>query len=265
MTSYGEDYYAAQTAKDSKKTDSINERIQELRENLPDWIFEVDSKKNGAGTSHGPKFTGTKNGKPNKGQILSKSVEYIEYLQDKVDENNKKEIELLIILKTLEDLKKIPNHAKYSTTLFKNTSAEIELSNIGVGPLAENEDNEIQENETNQELAPPMSNINGSNTTSTDLSVGMTNNSSNTYYGSAVPTNLQSPKDSPLLQNPISDFDINEFVNSMTPKDSNNNNNNSTNNDDNFINTNENANSELMKNYDFDTFIKNEDLNFNFN
>ncbi|GMM38838.1 Rtg1 protein [Saccharomycopsis crataegensis] len=110
-----------------KRRDNINDKIQELGTIIPSKFFE----------SNKDKSSGTKDGKPNKGQVLSKSIEYIEFLQDKIDENNKKEIELLIILKKLEELKKVPDHLKPSKTLFRHTSAEVALQNIGVGPLAE--------------------------------------------------------------------------------------------------------------------------------
>ncbi|ODV59935.1 Rtg1p ASCRUDRAFT_18290, partial [Ascoidea rubescens DSM 1968] len=109
-----------------KRRDNINEKIQELGTIIPKTFFE-DSKE---------KSSGTKDGRPNKGQILTKTVEYIKYLQDKIDEQNKLENDLIINLKNLENIKNIEQNSKPSLLYFKNTSAEIALGKIGVGPLA---------------------------------------------------------------------------------------------------------------------------------
>lgn len=77
------------------------------------------------------KSTGTKDGKPNKGQILTKSVEYIQYLQNLIDDNNRKEVELLLRLKNL----KMQQQGRGNVPLSADpTSAEIALGEIGVGP-----------------------------------------------------------------------------------------------------------------------------------
>ncbi|VEU22319.1 DEKNAAC103355 [Brettanomyces naardenensis] len=115
---------ATQQPVDRKRRDNINEKIQELMRLIPTDFF-VD---------HREKSSGTKDGKPNKGQILSKAVEYINYVQQKIDENNRKEVELSIRLRNLEIANNLPVAERMNLL---HTSAEIGLSQIGVGPLAE--------------------------------------------------------------------------------------------------------------------------------
>lgn len=109
---------------DRKRRDNINEKIQDLLVLIPPEFF-TDGK---------DKSSGTKDGKPNKGQILSKSVDYITWLQQKIDENNRREVELSIKLRNLELAKKVPVAERINLL---HTSAEIGLAQIGVGPLAE--------------------------------------------------------------------------------------------------------------------------------
>lgn len=104
----------AATSVERKRRDNINDKIQELLMIIPATFFYENEKS-----------TGTKDGKPNKGQILSKSVEYIQYLQNEIDFKNRKEVELIYKLKKLN----------FDTSNFANTSAEIGLGKIGVGPL----------------------------------------------------------------------------------------------------------------------------------
>lgn len=138
-----------------KRRDNINEKIQELLTLIPPEFFQDGSKE---GTTPGGSFTkegsegaggddklnneneegktaGTKDGKPNKGQILTKSVEYLQYLQNLIDENNRKEVELAIKLRTLE-LKKT-NQSPDVPIRIGHTSAEKALGEIGVGPCSE--------------------------------------------------------------------------------------------------------------------------------
>lgn len=109
---------------DRKKRDNMNDKIQELLGLIPD-IYFVDNK---------DRSSGTKDGKPNKGQILTKGVEYIQDLQNKIDENNRKEVELIWKLKKLIKLNN--GNVNLNGLNLNNTSAEIVLSEIGVGPLA---------------------------------------------------------------------------------------------------------------------------------
>lgn len=108
---------------EDKKKDNINEKIQEILQLIPRDYFE-DNK---------DRSSGTKDGKPNKGQILTKGVEYIQDLQNKIDENNRKEVELILKLKNLSILKNTPIGNDINVD---NTSAEVVLGEIGVGPLA---------------------------------------------------------------------------------------------------------------------------------
>lgn len=105
-----------------KRRDNMNEKIQELLTLIPDDFFNDNRDKS----------SGTKDGKPNKGQILTKGLEYIQDLQNKIDENNRKEVELILKLKNLSITKNQP----VTNINLNNTSAEIVLGEIGVGPLA---------------------------------------------------------------------------------------------------------------------------------
>lgn len=116
-----------------KRRDNINERIQELLTLIPVDYFQ----ENGQETRYEEgmaKNTGTKDGKPNKGQVLSKSVEYIQSLQNLIDENNRKEVELQLKLMTL----RMKKQGKVNVPILTGTtSAELALGEIGVGPHAE--------------------------------------------------------------------------------------------------------------------------------
>lgn len=119
-----------------KRRDNINERIQQLLTLIPSDFFQ-DSAKEGPGNGYDDgisKSTGTKDGKPNKGQILSKAVEYIQSLQALIDENNRREVELLLRMKTLQ----LEEQGKTNVPIsVGTTSAELALGDIGVGPHAE--------------------------------------------------------------------------------------------------------------------------------
>lgn len=116
-----------------KKRDNMNDKIQELLALVPDDYFS-DAR---------DKATGTKDGKPNKGQILTKGVDYIQDLQNKIDENNRTEVELVWKLKKLSHVKNTP----ITDIQLSNTSAEIVLADIGVGPLA----TVVQQQQTHQQ------------------------------------------------------------------------------------------------------------------
>lgn len=103
---------------DRKRKDNINQKIQELHDLIPREFF----------ADLGEKNTGTKDGKPNKGQILSKSVDYILWLQNEVDVRNRREVELALVLKS------VGGRPRDNSTV-----AETMLAKIGVGPLAEGE------------------------------------------------------------------------------------------------------------------------------
>lgn len=138
-----------------KRRDNINEKIQELLTLIPPELFQDTNKdaKNSGKTKDvdsderdklatdeneiaaAMKNSGTKDGKPNKGQILTKSVEYLQYLQNLIDENNHKEVELIMKLRTLE--LRSQNKSSNIPINVGTTSAEKALGKIGVGPMSE--------------------------------------------------------------------------------------------------------------------------------
>ena len=147
---------------DRRRRDNINERIQELLEMIPDELFDSYYARAAEGNTPGqtpgsssatpgasssdamaaavaaavaakPRGSGTRDGKPNKGQILTQTVEFITLLQNSVDSKNREEMELIAKVKHL---------SKKTGTIvndidLEHTSAEVELSRIGVGPLAQ--------------------------------------------------------------------------------------------------------------------------------
>ncbi|SMN20250.1 similar to Saccharomyces cerevisiae YOL067C RTG1 Transcription factor (bHLH) involved in interorganelle communication between mitochondria, peroxisomes, and nucleus [Maudiozyma saulgeensis] len=140
---------------DRRRRDNINERIQELLDMIPEAYFDSYYAKNSeAGTpvntpggssssvttpatpnmlstSSKGKGSGTRDGKPNKGQILTQTVEFITRLQNEVDAKNREEVDLMA---------KVSSLSKKTGTIvndinLEHTSAEVELAKIGVGPL----------------------------------------------------------------------------------------------------------------------------------
>lgn len=131
-----------------KRRDNINEKIQELLTLIPAEFFQenppatnqpqqqqTQQSENDAAIAAAVKNSGTKDGKPNKGQILTKSVEYLQYLQNLIDENNRKEVELVMKLKNLEFQEQ--NRQQNVPINVGHTSAERSLGKIGVGPLSD--------------------------------------------------------------------------------------------------------------------------------
>lgn len=115
-----------------KRRDDINERIQELLTLIPPEYFRESNKERSSGLDDSAiKSTGTKDGKPNKGQILTQAVEYIQSLQNQIDENNRKEVELLLKMKTYQMQQEGQTNVPLSAG---STSAELALGEIGVGP-----------------------------------------------------------------------------------------------------------------------------------
>ncbi|SCU94000.1 LAME_0F05732g1_1 [Lachancea meyersii CBS 8951] len=137
---------------DRRRRDNLNDKMQTLLKLIPEELFqeyyrrkEVVDLENGhstpgsagvpaGGSASGSKLkgTGTKDGKPNKGQILTQAVEYMTKLQAQVDARNREEVELILRVK---ELSKKTGVAVNDINL-ENTSAEIALARIGVGPLA---------------------------------------------------------------------------------------------------------------------------------
>lgn len=131
---------------DRKRRDNMNEKIQELLSLIPQPFFDEGKDKS----------SGTKDGKPNKGQILSKSVEYINHLQGAIDSKNRAEVELSIKLRNLEIANNIPVYQRLNLL---HTSAEIGLAKIGVGPLAEQTNSQLQSNsQSNSTTTTPINN-----------------------------------------------------------------------------------------------------------
>ncbi|ODV77947.1 uncharacterized protein CANTADRAFT_54267 [Suhomyces tanzawaensis NRRL Y-17324] len=127
-----------------KRRDNINDKIQELLTLIPAEFFQdsaaeisraKDDKSEEAEIAAAVKNSGTKDGKPNKGQILTKSVEYLQYLQNMIDENNRKEVELIMKLKSLE--LQLQGKSADVPISVGHTSAERALGKIGVGPLSD--------------------------------------------------------------------------------------------------------------------------------
>ncbi|KAL6947752.1 hypothetical protein ACO0RG_000338 [Hanseniaspora osmophila] len=112
---------------ETKSLADINEKIQEIYTYLPKELFRDD------------KAPRTKDGKPNKGMILTAAVSHLLDLQSQVDVFNREEIELMVRLEELQKQEKQKfgkNIVDTSQINFENTSAEIALGAIGVGPLA---------------------------------------------------------------------------------------------------------------------------------
>lgn len=114
-------------AVERRRRNNINEKIRELSEILPESFLNIPNT-NGDGFTTLPK-----DDKPNKGTILSKSVDYIRSLQQIIDDQNRREIELQKMIQQLQ----IQSGQK--PTQFKGTSAESALAKIGVGPNAAND------------------------------------------------------------------------------------------------------------------------------
>lgn len=149
---------------DSSKRGNINELIQQLLTVIPDDFFQeykkneaklkeelASSGKFGSSMPLGKgKGSGVHDGKPTKGQILTQAVEYVNSLQERVDLKNREEVELILKVKELsKQTGSIVNDLNLD-----NTSAEIALARIGVGPLAGMFD---EENKADQVLSSSAS------------------------------------------------------------------------------------------------------------
>lgn len=106
-------------AVERRRRDNINEKIKELCDLLPEHFLlaAVDMQGNPI----------VKDERPNKGTILSRSVDYIRQLQLVIDEQNRREVELQEMIHSLEQQLGRP------PTEFGHTSAEISLSKAGIG------------------------------------------------------------------------------------------------------------------------------------
>lgn len=130
-----------------KRRDNINDRIQELLTLLPAELF-LEPLGDGSGFDDAAtRLTGTKDGKPNKGQILTKLVDYIQLMQSDIDKNNRREVELVL---TLKKLQQSGQRQDSSSVNVGPTSAELALGEIGVGPYSETYYRSILEDATGQ-------------------------------------------------------------------------------------------------------------------
>ena len=122
---------------DGAKRGNINELIQQFLSIIPEEFFEEYYRKNSDPKIKDEpvsksKGTSANANKPTKGQILTQAVEYVNSLQEQVDLKNREEVELILRVKELcKETGYIVNDLNLD-----NTSAELALSRIGVGPLA---------------------------------------------------------------------------------------------------------------------------------
>ena len=116
----------------NRRKDNINEKIAELLQLIPERFF----------ADLGEKNTGTKDGRPNKGQILSRAVDYISWLQGEIDSRNRREVQLTLAVEAQQlQLQQQQQHDSVqhesASQHNRHTVAEEMLAQIGVGPLAE--------------------------------------------------------------------------------------------------------------------------------
>lgn len=111
-------------AVERRRRDNINEKIQELATLVPDsLLYAADPLASPTGPGSQASNL-TKDGKPNKGTILSRSVDYIRNLQAVIDEQNRKELEMRDLVQDMQ------RQLGVEVTNFGPTSAEIALARI---------------------------------------------------------------------------------------------------------------------------------------
>lgn len=117
-------------AVERRRRDNINDRIHELSTLIPEAFLNeplAGSPILGPMGSPPPsQVPGTKDGRPNKGTILIKSVDYIRKLQTVIDEQNQREIEMYDRLNILERQLGMPE------TRLETSSAELALARLGI-------------------------------------------------------------------------------------------------------------------------------------
>ncbi len=119
-----------------RRRDILNDKIDELASIIPHQLLVATPR---SPPFHSPN-PGTKGGKPNKGTILSRSVDYIKSLQHSIDEQNNTEIQLQHILQILEHEKGI------NQSQFEGTSAENALARLGIRKNPKHSNNNNEEN-----------------------------------------------------------------------------------------------------------------------
>lgn len=105
-------------AVERRRRDNINEKIKELCDLLPEAFLYATNDPNA--------YNGSKDDKPNKGTILSRSVDYIRKLQQIIDDQNRRELELQDTVQQLQRQNGMP------VTEFGPTSAEAGLAKLGL-------------------------------------------------------------------------------------------------------------------------------------
>lgn len=107
-----------------RRRDNINERIQDLASLVPEsLLYNAET----MGSSGSGPVNLTKDGKPNKGTILSRSVDYIRHLQAVIDEQNRRELEMQDLTQALQ------RQLGIEVTEYPHTSAELALAKFRGG------------------------------------------------------------------------------------------------------------------------------------
>lgn len=122
-------------AVERRRRDNINEKIQELASLVPESMLYNQNDTSPSAAAGGTN-TLTKDGRPNKGTILTKSVEYIRNLQNVIDEQNQRELEMQELVQQLQ------RQLGIEVTEFKHTSAELLLARIRGASGGNDYDNE---------------------------------------------------------------------------------------------------------------------------
>ena len=112
-------------AVERRRRDNINEKIQELATLVPDSLLYSMDSTDSPGAALPANLT--KDGKPNKGTILSRSVDYIRHLQIVIDDQNRRELEMQDAIQGYQ------RQLGMEVTEFKHTSAELALAKFRGG------------------------------------------------------------------------------------------------------------------------------------
>lgn len=106
-------------AVERRRRDNINEKIKELCDLLPEAFLYATNDPNA--------YNGSKDDKPNKGTILARSVDYIRKLQQIIDDQNRRELELQDMVQQLQRQNGLP-----VSDFGGQTSAEAGLAKLGL-------------------------------------------------------------------------------------------------------------------------------------
>ncbi|KAA8909344.1 hypothetical protein TRICI_004547 [Trichomonascus ciferrii] len=105
-------------AVERRRRDNINEKIKELCDLLPEAFLYA--------ANDPTAYNGSKDDKPNKGTILARSVDYIRKLQQIIDDQNRRELELQ------DSVQQLQRQCGQPVTDFGETSAEAGLARLGL-------------------------------------------------------------------------------------------------------------------------------------